>query len=205
MAKAGIISPMRRLFTLLSASSLLLCVATCAMWMRSYWTSDQVRLTGDREIDLQTVRGRLIVAYESKFAGQSGNYNFRDVLPGDRLWLSHNNTLSERSTWMVEQFHRPATLGSPFRSVLGFAWMSEDVTRPEGRFYRVRDVVWILQIPCWALAGLFALAPSLYVRARYLRRPVEFSTCQTCGYDLRATPDRCPECGVVPAVANGKV
>ena len=55
----------------------------------------------------------------------------------------------------------------------------------------------------WAAGLLLAVAPALWVgrRLRDTRhRPP--GTCPGCGYDLRATPDQCPECGDTPAPVN---
>jgi hypothetical protein len=60
-------------------------------------------------------------------------------------------------------------------------------------------------IPLWGVVVLFQLAPTVYLaRAWRSRRLRAKGRCVVCGYDLRASPDRCPECGAprpgVPSV-----
>lgn len=56
-----------------------------------------------------------------------------------------------------------------------------------------------MRIPYWSLAvvAVVPLVPSELWRRRRQRR-MSGSCCSRCGYDLRATPNRCPECGTVP-------
>ena len=55
-----------------------------------------------------------------------------------------------------------------------------------------------VNIPFWFIAVACAAPTVLLLRAEWRRRKSRPGTCPACGYDLRATPDRCPECGAEP-------
>jgi hypothetical protein len=78
-----------------------------------------------------------------------------------------------------------------FWNAFGFGWKShaDSIIR-----------TWQFAVPHWFLVLLLAAMPAWWVlrwrRERESRRRAERGLCLHCGYDLRATPQRCPECGV---------
>src|SRR5262249_26533290 len=59
----------------------------------------------------------------------------------------------------------------------------------------------VLAFPAWAVALPPLIFGGVIVRRRWIeRRRRAQGRCARCGYDLRATPERCPECGAPGAV-----
>jgi hypothetical protein len=167
----------RRLVTLAATVSLLLCVATVASWIRSYWLVDlmicQPHRTGYSAYAARGELGfRLIVQdYETP---QTWRYVQREAAKG---------------SWNVPPLSRS-------RVADGFWWESGNMRQPGGVQSFAYDA---LVIPHWAIATLLSIPPCVSgYRMLRIRRRVSSGDCATCGYDLRATPDRCPECGAVP-------
>ena len=90
----------------------------------------------------------------------------------------------------------PVTLarGRPFDGVAGFR-----VTRVYlPGWEHLGGVLTAVAVPYWSLWILTALLPVRWLWGRHVhRRRSHAGRCCSCGYDLRATPDRCPECGTV--------
>jgi hypothetical protein len=74
--------------------------------------------------------------------------------------------------------------------------------RPEMLQWYTRTTHWYwILLPYWLLILLTGSWP-VWTLCRHFVRTRVLEVCHTCGYDLRASKDRCPECGTaIPAAA----
>ena len=155
----------RRVLNLLSVLSLLPCLISSLLWVRSYRYTDWFAWPWSA-----TRHAQLYSAY-----GGLSYFDLSTRTPGE--WVSGY------SNRYIEPKDRNGSLAGN-----GFAGF---------RVYHGGKVrFWTA--PYWFIGGVTALWPlARLARARRARRRRASHQCPSCGYDLRATPERCPECGMM--------
>ena len=169
----------RRLLNLLTALSLLLCVALCALWVRTLWRQDVVRFPGRRH--------NLFTTPHVVWSATAG----RPYWEGPAYESYEPNRKFAATFGPFFGYSRRPAPGGSRHAALGFAYLS--YLQPPPNACRFTYIA----VPLWAFVALSALMPAERLRRRLRRRRV--GTCAFCGYDLRATPGRCPECGTIAA------
>ena len=184
----------RRLFNFATLLSLLLCVAVVALWVRSGDTGDEVSYAraGGHFIWVVSEGGRFILC------GVSG-------WPADRPleWQSSRNA---RYRFNVSIAEPHSTLVARYPDLWIFAGTAS-VDRVDHHWTSVQPPTrgWCVQFRYRTLAVPLVLVNLLLLglqargalRRRRNRR-LALGLCARCGYDLRGTPARCPECGIAP-------
>lgn len=178
----------RRLFTFCSVLSLLLCAAFALLWLRSTRTADLIyRTTAGHRLELRIKRDLLVVRefrnwpVEEPLQWETGK---QTVLPQAQLGptLYWHNPTSSAKVLLDSQGRPTAVTRNP---------MQISAAMPT-------RVLFDLHFSGWTLGA--ALLPAMWLITRGTeqlrsRRQGAPARCLACGYDLRATPDRCPECG----------
>jgi hypothetical protein len=179
----------RRLVTLAAAASLALCGASLVFWIRSPSHADYMGIsTGHRALMFITFPGGLRIRHLLRpdpvgpcgVGFMSSDYGVHKTAQGALYWTS-----KPTASW----------------SRLGFDLMP----LPSASHVPSSGWAFELWIPFWWTALMTAVLPAVaLVRWYKQRKYTRVNSCSHCGYDLRATPDRCPECGAVPAATAAR-
>ena len=209
----------RRLLNHLTALSLLLCLAVAGLWAWSFVVVES--FVWHRRIVLAVTPKRWVWWHEDD--GVAGAVRGRIVVRRHRqitvdstFILDRTQPVTAVSTSEFRRLRRPAAYGppkatnwSPVHSAefLGFEYEGFSYPQPVPDLPPPRDYYQVV-IPAWMprlVTGLLPVWGVVRLRRRAARRALRRQgRCESCGYDLRATPARCPECGHQSGTPDGE-
>ncbi|MGD0766841.1 MAG: hypothetical protein ABSB42_01325 [Tepidisphaeraceae bacterium] len=167
----------------LGGTSLLLCVATLAIWLTTYGKkspAEQHFIVSDYRFTARSYLGVLSISWQQGHPARKGGWQS----PSGTMWdVRYSGFRND------ELFLRFGFKLAPSGATIGYA--------PGYRLAKQG----VALIPYWSLSFAFGLASIACFW--FSRQPNHLlaGQCARCGYDLRATPDRCPECGTIPKKA----
>jgi hypothetical protein len=164
----------RSLFKILGALSLALCIAFAGLYTRSWHVMDFVYLRSSH-LGLQVA---------SSSGGIAFVFNHRAV-----SWSSQVSFLRFESSGSLLNF---STVGEHFHGAFGLRAFSGALPQINVNYYGLLVPIWMFSVAC-------AIAAVYFVQRVRLPKFGQ-GLCPRCGYDLRATPDRCPECGTLKQI-----
>jgi hypothetical protein len=182
-------------------------LAVIVVRVRSHWFQDSLNVwagvssTGENAVYVVSFDGELWVtvdpyrfpaASRPQYVAIAGrDRDGRD--PGNPMWSFHATGVTNSDPMLALSVPQRRH-ASPFT----FEWHdgSIPVTRDiPGVTCRRRTA----RFPHWVLAAACLAAPAAWTVGRLRGRHRDGNgQCPACGYDLRATPGRCPECGGTP-------
>ena len=183
----------RRILTILSLLSCASCLAVTGLWIRTYYVREAItfRHYVRGHNPQSTARRPIIQDVEGYSLVGDGKVLVHYYYAADGLFAPTSEGTNPDPGWLV------------FRSDVsdpGTIWWMSSFPRFHGDVYHSGGLTeatigFPFGFPCGVLAIPPAILLSIVVNRRLKRRS---GLCAKCGYDLRATPDRCPECGAVP-------
>jgi hypothetical protein len=168
------------------------------LWVRSHFRWDVLRYgwdRGDAQLTLSSVRGRVLFQYSHNYkwgptgvrfsANPAGLYERINDPNRSSAWFGYAQSARPiRQVRGSGSGAGPAASAGAGSNALSRGLISGTSTR--------RD----LWFPHWALLLACSAPPlALMIAGRVARGRQRAGHCPHCGYDLRASPDRCPECG----------
>jgi hypothetical protein len=205
---------MRRLLLVLSAFSLLVGVMLMAACIRGQWRADLLRWQRTDQTT-NTWSGVHVVSDTLGISVDWQRYDFQT--PGEALAYEkelhaggsgffHMTVPPRRNPFGGGSFFNRIGFGYDLhRLTSDWVWLgsSSGTPRPyRGRWHRAHVPYWLL-VTGFLGAGVPSVRAFIAWRRRVRR--LAAGCCPSCGYDLRTTPERCPECGAEakPRTAQG--